>query len=169
MTERKEQFDEDLDFEVTPKLSADLKAVFEPAAGVPPEVDRAVMDRAHKQLTPLQSANKNACEFTGSGEYNVNHSNRRFCNSSRLMKERIIIAAFNTGGNLPKGRTQVATIHLQIIGDVEPQYELKLIVAADADGKEIPAKRRIKVKTKTKILISFIEGSQHRAGQTNRR
>jgi len=56
------------------------------------------------------------------------------------MKERIIIAAFSTGGNLPKGRTQVATIHLQIIGDVEPQYELKLIVvAADADGKEIPA------------------------------
>jgi hypothetical protein len=56
-----------------------------------------------------------------------------------LNKERIIIAAFSTGGNLPKGRTQVATIHLQIIGDAEPQYELKLIVAADADAEEIPA------------------------------
>jgi hypothetical protein len=57
-----------------------------------------------------------------------------------LQNDRIIIAAFSTSGNLPKGRTQVATIHLQIIGQVEPQYELKLIVAADADGNEIPTK-----------------------------
>ena len=55
------------------------------------------------------------------------------------VNDRIIIAAFSTGSNLPKGRTQIATIHLQIIGDAEPQYELKLIVAADADAKEIPA------------------------------
>jgi hypothetical protein len=56
-----------------------------------------------------------------------------------LAKDRIIIAAFSTGSNLPKGRTRVATLHLQIAGDVEPQYELKLIVAADSDAKEIPA------------------------------
>jgi len=56
-----------------------------------------------------------------------------------LAKDRIIIAAFNTGRDLPTGRTRIATIHLQIIGDAEPQYELKLIVAADADAKEIPA------------------------------
>jgi hypothetical protein len=56
-----------------------------------------------------------------------------------LAKDRIIIAAFSTGSNLPKSRTRVATIHLQIIGRTEPQYELKLIVAADADAKEIPA------------------------------
>jgi len=53
---------------------------------------------------------------------------------------RIIIAAFNTGRDLPKGRIRIATIHLQIIGDAEPDYELKLTVAADADAKEIPAK-----------------------------
>ena len=53
---------------------------------------------------------------------------------------RIIIAAFNTGSELPKGRTRIATIHLQIIGDAEPDYELKLTVAADANAKEIPAK-----------------------------
>jgi len=56
-----------------------------------------------------------------------------------LANDRIIIAAFSTGSNLPKGRTQIATIHLQIIGDAEPQYKLKLIVTGDADGKEIPA------------------------------
>lgn len=57
-----------------------------------------------------------------------------------LANDRIIIAAFNTGGELPKGRTRIATIHLQIIGDAEPDYELKLIVAGDADANEIPAK-----------------------------
>ena len=55
-----------------------------------------------------------------------------------LANDRIIIAGFNTGGELPTGRTRIATIHLQIIGDVEPDYEVKLTVAADADGKEIP-------------------------------
>jgi len=56
-----------------------------------------------------------------------------------LANDRIIIAAFSTGKDLPTGRTRIATIHLQIIGDAEPKYELKLIVAADADAKEIPA------------------------------
>jgi hypothetical protein len=56
-----------------------------------------------------------------------------------LANDRIIIAAFSTGINLPKGRTRIATIHLQITGDAEPKYELKLTVAADADAKEIPA------------------------------
>lgn len=56
-----------------------------------------------------------------------------------LANDRIIIAAFSTGSNLPKGRTRIATIHLQIIGETEPQYALKLIVAGDADGKKIPA------------------------------
>jgi hypothetical protein len=56
-----------------------------------------------------------------------------------LMHDRIIIAAFNTGTDLPHGRTRVATVHLQILGDAEPQYELKLVVAADQDGQKIPA------------------------------
>ncbi len=57
-----------------------------------------------------------------------------------LANDRIILAAFETGSELPKGRTRIATIHLQIIGDAEPDYELKLIVAGDADANEIPAK-----------------------------
>jgi len=38
------------------KLSADLNALFEPRVGVPPEVDRAVMDRAHKHFAALQTS-----------------------------------------------------------------------------------------------------------------
>ncbi|OHB78833.1 MAG: hypothetical protein A2Z25_24450 [Planctomycetes bacterium RBG_16_55_9] len=56
-----------------------------------------------------------------------------------LANDKIIIAAFNTGKDLPKGRIRIATIHLQIIGETKPEYELKLTVAADADGKQIPA------------------------------
>jgi hypothetical protein len=56
-----------------------------------------------------------------------------------LMEDRIIIAAFNTGSGLPKGRTRIATIHLQITGDIEPEYEVIPIVAGDQDGREIPA------------------------------
>ena len=57
-----------------------------------------------------------------------------------LMNDRIIIAAFHTGASLPRGRTRLATIHLQILGDAEPQYELKLTVAAGTEGEHLPAK-----------------------------
>jgi len=55
MTERNKHFDEDPDLRISSKLSADLNALFQPQIGVPPEVDRAVMNRAHKHLVPLQS------------------------------------------------------------------------------------------------------------------
>jgi len=56
-----------------------------------------------------------------------------------LAQDRIIIAAFNTGRDLPTGRTRIATIHLQITGDIKPQYQLELTVASDAEGQETPA------------------------------
>ncbi len=58
MAKRKAHFDEDMDLRIASKLSADLNALFEPKVGVPPEVDRAVMDRAHKHLAPLQSGKR---------------------------------------------------------------------------------------------------------------
>ena len=56
-----------------------------------------------------------------------------------LARDRIIIAAFDTGKDLPQGRTRVATIHLQIIGDAQPEYQGQLTVAASESGKEISA------------------------------
>ena len=53
--------------------------------------------------------------------------------------DQIIIAAFSTDKDLPKGRTRITTIQLQITGNTEPEYELELTVAGDANGKEIPA------------------------------
>jgi hypothetical protein len=58
MTEKNKYFDEDLDLRIPSKLSADLKALFEPQVGVPPEVNRAVMDRAHKHFDAMQSGKR---------------------------------------------------------------------------------------------------------------
>ena len=40
---------------------------------------------------------------------------------------------------LPSGKVRIATIHVQITGDVEPEYDAKLTVAATVDGKPIDA------------------------------
>lgn len=50
MTENKEQFDNDLDRKVSPKFKTDLNALFKTQLSVPPEVDRAVMDRANQHF-----------------------------------------------------------------------------------------------------------------------
>jgi hypothetical protein len=47
--------------------------------------------------------------------------------------------AFNTSGELPSGKSRVATLHLMITGSVEPEYKLDLTVSADGDAEEIPA------------------------------
>ena len=54
MHDEERHFDEDSDLRVSNKLSADLKALFKPDISVPPEVDRAVMDRAYQQLIHRQ-------------------------------------------------------------------------------------------------------------------
>ena len=52
MTEKKEHFDEDLDLRISPKLSEDLNTLFKPQFSVPPELDRAIMDKAHQHFIP---------------------------------------------------------------------------------------------------------------------
>lgn len=66
-------------------------------------------------------------------------ANPPYYDPAALAHDKIIIAAFNTGNNLPTGSTRVVSLQLQIIGDTEPQYQLDLTVAADADGNKIPA------------------------------
>lgn len=62
-----------------------------------------------------------------------------YYDTAALSKGRIIIAAFDTGKDLPKGKTRVARLHLQVIGEAEPEYVVKLEVTASLDGKKIPA------------------------------
>lgn len=64
-----------------------------------------------------------------------------FYDAKAIQHERVIIAAFNTAAadKLPLGKTRIATIHLQIIGDSSPQFQLTLQTAANSDGNRISA------------------------------
>ena len=53
-----------------------------------------------------------------------------------LQGGRIVIAAFNTGSDLPHGKTRVATLHMRET-EVSPNYEITLIAAASAGGARI--------------------------------
>ena len=101
------------------------------------------LDSGNRSLAAYQfelEATTGQIEIVGveGGEHKA-FSEPPYYDPAALAQDRIIIAAFNTGQDLPTGRTRIATIHLQITGDAEPQYELKLTVAGDADGNEIPA------------------------------
>jgi hypothetical protein len=54
-------------------------------------------------------------------------------------KERIIVAAFSTGAELPSGRVRVARLHVQVSGAEGPEYVVKLMAAGAADGHRIDA------------------------------
>ncbi len=64
-----------------------------------------------------------------------------FYDAKAIQHERVIIAAFSTASTskLSSGKTRIATIHLQIVGDTSPQYQLTLQVAANPDGNKISA------------------------------
>jgi hypothetical protein len=50
MVHENDQFDEKMDLKVAESFSTDLKAVFKPSVPVPPEVDRAVIDRVQRHF-----------------------------------------------------------------------------------------------------------------------
>ena len=53
--------------------------------------------------------------------------------------ERRWTAQVSAAADLPVGKTRVATIHVQISGDVEPRYAVKLVTSATAEGAETKA------------------------------
>lgn len=59
-----------------------------------------------------------------------------------IQQERAILAAFNTAmvEQLPKGRTRVATVHVQILGSKEPAYAVKFETAANHEGAAMTAR-----------------------------
>ena len=52
---------------------------------------------------------------------------------------RIIIADLELGSDLPRGRTRVARLHVQITGDRPPEYAIRLMAAGNAAGARVPA------------------------------
>lgn len=58
-----------------------------------------------------------------------------------MQQERVIIAAFSTAPptSLPTSRTRIATIHVQVTGNVEPEFVVAPSVLATTQGKRIDA------------------------------
>ena len=56
-----------------------------------------------------------------------------------LSQGRLIVAGFNTGADLPKGKNRIATLHIQVKGNAVPVYEASLTVSATTGGKPVPA------------------------------
>jgi hypothetical protein len=57
-----------------------------------------------------------------------------------LQQGRIVLAAFQTQGELPAGRVRVARVHVRVEAGAEPAFEARLVAAADGAGREIPAR-----------------------------
>ncbi|HYO11147.1 MAG TPA: hypothetical protein VER17_19435 [Tepidisphaeraceae bacterium] len=65
-----------------------------------------------------------------------------FYDPAALRNSRVILAAFNTAADLPRGETRVARLHVQIQGSAAeplPQWSVKVIVASDAQGTTLPS------------------------------
>ncbi len=73
------------------------------------------------------------------GEHPAFSKKPPYYDPAALMHDRVIIAAFDTGKDLPTGKTRVARVHVEISGNEEPQYDVQLIVAGGADGNPITA------------------------------
>ncbi len=56
-----------------------------------------------------------------------------------IRNNRVILAAFHTGNDLPVGRSRVARVHVQLQGSGDREYETQLTATATADGQRIPA------------------------------
>jgi hypothetical protein len=54
-----------------------------------------------------------------------------------LLNDRIVIAAFNTGTDLPSAKTRVARLMVRVSGPTLPKYDVKLQVAASSDAKPL--------------------------------
>ncbi len=62
-----------------------------------------------------------------------------FYDPAAMRGERVILAAYSLGDNLPAGKTRVARVHVQITGSEKPEYSTKLVVAGNKQGQSIQA------------------------------
>jgi hypothetical protein len=70
------------------------------------------------------------------GEHPAFAKNPPYYDPAAMGQNRVILAAFSTDNDLPKGKARIARIHLMIEGE-PPKYAAKLVVAANSAGKTI--------------------------------
>lgn len=88
----------------------------------------------------LQSTQK-SIEIVGiEGGQHAAFSQPAYYDPQAMNGNRVVLAAFSTAENLPRGKTRVARIHVQCEGRNVTEYKTSLVVTADAEGEAIPAR-----------------------------
>ena len=72
------------------------------------------------------------------GEHNA-FAEPPYYDPKAMQNNHVVVAAFNTASSeqLPRGRTRIATIHIQTSASAERRYELKVEAAATPAGESI--------------------------------
>lgn len=124
-------------------LSSALAPAAEPATATRFQAVHVYLDARDEPLAAYQlflRATKGNVQIVGieGGEPDA-FKQPPFYDPKAIQQERVILAAFSTRPKtgLPTGKVRVATIHLQVTGDGEPEFETKLQAAANHDGKKL--------------------------------
>jgi hypothetical protein len=101
-------------------------------------VDAGAKSLAAWQLEFLVKAGDVEVVGVEGGEHPA-YTNPAYYDPSALREDRLVLAAFDTGANVPTGRTRVATLHLMVRGSDAPKFDVQLVVAADREGRSFDA------------------------------
>ena len=72
------------------------------------------------------------------GEHPAYAKRPPYYDPAALAGHRIIVGDYSLAPHLPRNRVRVARLMLEVRGQTKPQYAVKLMAAANADGKTIP-------------------------------
>lgn len=100
------------------------------------------------QVEFVGSVNGGAVELVGveGGEPKQAFEKPAYFDPEALAHDRVIIAAYALGSDLPTGNARVARLHVRVTGEHDPEFVVKVMKAADGAGNEI------KVATTAKIV-----------------
>ena len=73
-----------------------------------------------------------------SGEHPAYAKRPPYYDPAALAGKRIIVGDYSLDPDLPKTKTRVVRLMLEIKGDAKPHYVTKIMAAANADGNPIP-------------------------------
>jgi hypothetical protein len=72
------------------------------------------------------------------GEHPAYAKRPPYYDPAALAGKRIVVGDYSLDPDLPKTKTRVVRLMLEVKGDANPQYVTKIMAAANADGKSIP-------------------------------
>ena len=117
----------------------------EPIAAVRFQAVDIHVDSMNQPLAAYQiefTADTEAVKIVGiEGGDHPAYRNAPYYDPRAIQREQVVIAAFNTAAadSLPTGRTRIATVHLQISGDAQPDFVVRLTTAATVQGEKVAA------------------------------